>query len=175
MDRSGTVVALNRVWTNCKPYLEKIMKYLFVLMLALLTSSAFAKDASNNQSSEAIWKKECSSCHIAYPPRFLTADNWQGLMKSLNNHFGSNAELDVEDNLKIVEYLKLHAGNGNKHHASTLRISDTYWFKREHHEISRKTWDIPSIKSPANCTSCHINAERGDWSERGVRIPKPIQ
>jgi nitrate/TMAO reductase-like tetraheme cytochrome c subunit len=117
------------------------------------------------------WKEECGSCHIAYPPQFLTAESWQLLMGGLNKHFGANAMLDAKDNRDILDFLQRNAGSGSKHSTSSLRISETPWFSREHREVSSNTWSKPSVKSRANCAACHVNAERGDWSERGIRMP----
>lgn len=150
------------------------MKWLFALIFVSLTSVVFAKDTRLAAPTNAKWQAECSSCHIAYPPRFLAADNWQSMMQTLNKHFGSNAEIDAADQQLISDFLKSHAGSGSRYQASTLRISDTPWFKREHREVSAKAWSDPAIKSPSNCTACHINGERGDWSERGVRMPKGL-
>lgn len=117
------------------------------------------------------WKEECGSCHIAFPPQLLTADNWQRLMGGLDKHFGVNAALDAQSGRDIAAFLQRYAGKGDRHAASSLKISDTSWFTREHREVSAKTWNRPEVKSRANCTACHVNAEKGDWSERGIRMP----
>ena len=31
---------------------------------------------------------------------------------------------------------------------------------------------VTNVKTPANCGACHTTAERGDFSERGVRVPR---
>jgi hypothetical protein len=36
-----------------------------------------------------------------------------------------------------------------------LRISDTPWFKHEHHVINAKEWTNPEVKSRSNCSACH--------------------
>jgi hypothetical protein len=101
----------------------------------------------------------------------LTAENWQRLMGGLDKHFGVNATMDAKDNKDILDFLQRYAGRGSRYISSSLRVSDTPWFKSEHREVSSKTWSNPAIKSRSNCTACHVNAERGDWSERGVRMP----
>jgi hypothetical protein len=55
-----------------------------------------------------------------------------------------------------------------------LRISEAAWFKREHdaHEINPAVWKSPRVKSPANCAACHPGAERGNYNERDIKIPK---
>lgn len=117
------------------------------------------------------WQEECGSCHLAYPPQLLTADNWQRLMQKLDKHFGANAALEPQEVQDISAFLQRHAGRGSRYSASSLRITDTPWFSREHDEVSSKTWSDPAVKSRANCSACHVKAEQGDWSERSIRVP----
>jgi nitrate/TMAO reductase-like tetraheme cytochrome c subunit len=152
------------------------MKWLMLLALLVETGLfgsglAYADGKKMAVPANPQWKEECGSCHIAYPPGYLTAADWQQLMGSLNRHFGDNAAIDPEVNRQILEFLKRHAGSGATHSASSLRISDTPWFSREHREVPARAWTDPAVKGRANCTACHINAEGGDWSEHGVRMP----
>ena len=152
------------------------MKLLTVKCLAALAfvfgcTMAYADGGKLSVPGNPKWKEECGSCHIAFPPQLLTAENWQRLMGGLDKHFGANATLDAKNSKDILDFLQRNAGSGDRHSASSLRISDTQWFTREHHEVSSKTWSNPAIKSRSNCTACHVNAERGDWSERGIRMP----
>lgn len=148
-----------------------IVKGLAVLAMVFGSAAAHADGGKMSVPTNSKWKEECSSCHIAYPPQLLTADNWQNLMGKLDKHFGVNATLDAKDNKAILDFLQRNAGSGDRHSASSLRISDSSWFKREHREVSAKTWANPAVKSRSNCAACHVNAERGDWSERGIRMP----
>lgn len=150
------------------------MKWSIAFTSLFLASAALAHDISLDVPQNAKWEEECSSCHIAYPPQLLTADNWKRMMSSLDKHFGENAELDAADNKIISTFLKRYAGNGARHKAKTLRISDTPWFKDEHDEISSSAWTDPAVKSPANCSACHVDAEQGDWSEDGIQMPDGI-
>ena len=141
------------------------MKRLAVLLLVLVMNQAFAgsgKLPDANESNTTKWKAECGSCHVAYPPQLLSADNWQRLMGSLNNHFGANAVLDANDNKKILGFLERNAGSGDRYSSATLRISDTPWFKHEHHVISPKEWTQPDVKSRSNCSACHGRIVLGD-------------
>jgi nitrate/TMAO reductase-like tetraheme cytochrome c subunit len=147
------------------------MKWIAMIVMAVVAGSAWADNGNQAVSGKTVWKKECSSCHIAYPPRFLTAEDWEKLMKGLDTHFGDNASLNADTRHEILAYLKRHAGKGSRHSAKSLRISDTRWFRSEHHEVPSEAWTNPAVRSRAHCTACHINAERGDWSERGVRLP----
>ncbi|MHB9119585.1 MAG: diheme cytochrome c [Burkholderiales bacterium] len=111
------------------------------------------------------------SCHLAYPPQLLTADNWRSLMGGLDRHFGANATLTPQENTEILAYLERYSASGPAHSATTLRISDTPWFRREHREVAAKLWTQAAVKSRSNCAACHTAAERGNWSESSIRLP----
>jgi len=145
--------------------------YLAIFLSIFSCSVVYAEGGKLSALNNPKWKEECGSCHTAYPPRLLTAENWQRLMEGLNKHFGANAVLDTKDNKEILDFLQRNAGSGINHSASSLRISNTPWFAREHREISNTTWSNPLVKSRSNCIACHVNAERGDWSEHDIRIP----
>ena len=148
------------------------LKFLPALVYIFCSSIAYADGGTLSVPGNPKWKEECGSCHIAYPPQLLTASSWQRLMGGLDKHFGVNATMpDARDSKDILDFLQRNAGSGGRFTASSLRISDTPWFSREHREVSNRTWSNPAIKSRSNCTSCHVNAERGDWSERGIHMP----
>lgn len=147
------------------------MKWIAGLMLAVLTGAAHADGGRMHVPANATWQEECGSCHIAYPPQLLSKQNWQQLMGGLDKHFGANAVLGPKEQQEISAFLQRHGAGSERYATNTMRISDTPWFKREHREVSRVTWADPAVKSRSNCASCHVNAERGDWSERGIRVP----
>jgi len=121
----------------------------------------------------AKFQQECSSCHIAYAPGLLPAESWRKVMNGLDKHFGSDASLDAQDNKEITTFLVSNASN--RWSASTaLRVSETAWFKRKHgdHEIAPAVWKNPKVKSPANCAVCHPQAERGNFNEHDIRMPR---
>jgi len=147
------------------------INWLVALALVVSTSMAYADGGKLSTPNNKKWKDECGSCHVAYPPQLLTAENWQRVMGGMDKHFGVNASMDAKDSQEILDFLQRNAGSGARHSAASLRISETAWFTREHHEVSGKTWANPAIKSRSNCVACHVNGERGDWSERGIRMP----
>ncbi len=130
------------------------------------------------------WKAECSSCHMLYLPGLLPSRSWSKMMSSLNKHFGENAELDPATQKEITDFLiqnssdKIHTRRGDKilsdigKNEEILRISETTYFKRKHDELGANVYKRKGIKSPANCLACHSGAEKGDFSEDNVRIPK---
>lgn len=138
------------------------MKRVAVLLLALGVNLAHAEAGRLSVPNNATWKQECGSCHIPYPPQLLSAEDWQRLMNSLDRHFGVNATLDAGDKRKILNFLEHNAGSGARYSADSLRISDTPWFKHEHHVISDKEWVNPEVRSRANCSACHGKVILGD-------------
>jgi hypothetical protein len=132
----------------------------------------------------ALYKAECSECHMAYPPTMLPQVSWQALMATLDDHFGDNAELEQTKAAKIQLYLSRHsAGQGKgrysermwhatKGMAAVLRISDTDYFKGKHHEISPALLkNNPELSSFSQCQACHTQADKGSFDEHQVIIP----
>ncbi len=120
----------------------------------------------------SLWQKECAACHIAYAPGLLNAESWRKVMAGLDKHFNSDASLPAREAAEISAFLQNNASG--KTGAATLRISETAWFKRQHdgHEISPEVWKRAAVKSPANCAACHPQAERGNFNEHEIRIPR---
>ena len=146
------------------------------LALSALLSFGSAQ-ASGNVSytvTNVKWKEECGSCHIAYPPKLLPAASWKAMMGGLDKHFGSDASLDAAAHAEISAFLLDNAGKRKRDAAAKpeLRISETAWFKREHDEVAASTWKSPTVKSSANCSGCHTQAENGDFSEANLRVPR---
>lgn len=122
----------------------------------------------------ALFQQECSSCHIAYSPGLLPAESWRKLMSGLDRHFGSDASLTEQENREIADYLVSHASNRWSASTAPLRITEAAWFKHKHddHEISPGVWKNPNVKGAWNCAACHPQADRGDFNERSIRMPK---
>lgn len=127
------------------------------------------------------YKEECGSCHVPYPPQLLSVDAWRSLMGGLEKHFGSNATVEALVAKEVTQFLVANAGRSGQSQAvgvkgATLRITETAWFKREHRDghdgLSASVWQSAAVKSPANCVACHRDAGEGDYSERGIRIPR---
>lgn len=123
------------------------------------------------------YQSECSACHVAYPPQLLSAVSWRAVMDGLGKHFGSDASLDPAAHAEILRYLEANAGRRDTAAAGKpqLRITETRWFVHEHsEELPRDIWKHPAVKSAANCAACHTAAEKGDFSERTLRLPKGV-
>ena len=116
------------------------------------------------------YAKECGSCHLAFPPNLLPAASWSEIMAGLDRHFGQNAEIDAESRATIERWLVERARRAPEDGAP-LRLTEGAWFRRKH----RKVQDAaarPSVGSLANCAACHPGAERWDFDEDGVKIPR---
>lgn len=121
------------------------------------------------------WKTECSACHMAYPPGMLPAESWKAMMNKLGDHFGTDASLDADTMKEILPFLEQNASQRRvetKQGETVLRITETSWFKREHDETSQATWKNPKVKSASNCMACHTQADKGNFDEDAVRIPR---
>jgi hypothetical protein len=119
------------------------------------------------------YRAECTSCHIAYPPQLLSNESWRALMSGLASHFGTDASVNAKTAKEIQRYLESNAGRARAGEVKPpLRITETRWFRREHDEVPAAVWKSPAVKSAANCAACHTQAERGDFSERSLRVPR---
>jgi Dihaem cytochrome c len=150
-----------------------------LVALAVTALAAQAKKATDNRSQqampatvEATWHTECSGCHDAYAPGLLPAASWQKIMSGLDKHFGTDASLAPQETEKIAAFLEKHASNRWGSNATPMRITESQWWISKHDEVRRAVWDRPSIKSRSNCSTCHQGADKGDFDEDRVRIPK---
>ena len=118
----------------------------------------------------AVYRTECGSCHIAYPPALLDARAWHAIMNSLDRHFGTDASLDRAQQAELTAYLD--AAAGTRKVAGAARITESAWFRKEHREVGAATWTSASVKSASNCEACHRQASAGDFSERTLQVPR---
>jgi hypothetical protein len=111
---------------------------------------------------------------VAYAPGLLPAPSWQKVMSGLDSHFGTDASLSAADTTEIRDFLTRNASNRWTASTAPLRITDSAWFKAKHNsrEVDPAVWARAAVKSPANCSACHPDAERADFSEHAIRIPK---
>ncbi len=123
---------------------------------------------------DAKWQQECSACHIPYAPGLLPAESWRKVMAGLDQHFGADASLDAQDATEITAFLVNNASTRWSSKNAPLRITDSAWFKSKHNsrEVSPAVWKNPKVKGPANCQACHSGAERGDFNEDNVKVPR---
>ena len=131
-----------------------------------------------------IYKEECGSCHMAYPPGLLPGRSWEKMMASLDDHFGESAELDSATAAKLSRFLVDHSADAAPNYrrsrkimrdlpneSTPLRITELTYFRHEHREIpDRLITANPEVGSLSNCNACHQKAELGSFREREINI-----
>lgn len=143
-------------------------------------SARYGQDSSP---AAVLYRDECGSCHLAYPPGLLPAESWQAVMASLDDHFGDNATLLLEDGQAIGAYLQERAADTGRYRdrryaaassdaGPVLRITELPYFVREHDEIP-DSWVTgnPEVGGFSQCDSCHTKAAEGSFDEDSVTIP----
>lgn len=143
----------------------------------LLASAPFARADGDGRRAVPLlpeYAQECAACHVAYPPGALPAASWQRLLRELPRHYGTDASLDAATLKRISAWLDAHAGTWKRAGEAPPqdRITRAAWFIREHREVAPTTWRLPAVKSPSNCAACHPQADKGDFDEDRIRIPR---
>ncbi len=149
-------------------------KHLVGLLFAMSVAGLAHAEHGFAVAPNAKHQQECASCHVAYPPGLLPAASWARIMGHLNKHFGTDASLDAASTAEISAWLEAHAGKEGRaaQEPPQDRISKSNWFVRQHDEVSANTWKRASIGSASNCSACHAEAAKGNFSEHQVHIPK---
>ena len=147
-----------------------------VLTLASAITASWADTPGPTPPPLPNYAQECAACHNAYPPGLLPASSWRRLMNGLSRHFGVDASLDQATTTEISNWLTHNAGTYRRvsEEPPQDRITRSAWFLRKHNEreVPLAVWKRASVGSPANCTACHAQAEKGHFNEHDVRIPK---
>jgi hypothetical protein len=154
------------------------MKHIFLFVAATLAAStALADRTPVPADAPPAFKAECGSCHLAFPPALLAANDWRQVMGNLDKHYGDNAALDEKTRRQIEDFLVRNAGSGRRTEGASSagavppRLTLTSWFVRKHDEVPRAVWKDKRVGSAANCAACHTRAEAGSFSEREIRMP----
>ena len=146
-------------------------------------SWGFSMEDAVEPTENALYIKECGACHFAFPPALLPGRSWEAMLNGLEDHFGKDATLPPKTIAELRVYLIQHAAETSRGEtaykilrslkgATPLRITETPYILREHHEISASILARKSIGTLANCTACHTRAEQGDFDDDRVVIPR---
>lgn len=122
-----------------------------------------------------VYRQECAACHIAYPPAMLPAASWQHLLSNLPRHYGTDASLDAAGVQQLARWLGAEAASGRRKYMDMPaddRITRSGWFVRKHDELPPAIWKRPAVKSASNCMACHAGADKGEFNEHDVHIPR---
>lgn len=151
------------------------------LLVGAIVTASFGGIAAAAGDSQAVrlpvlpaYQQECAACHVPYAPGLLPASSWQRLMGNLPRHFGTDASLDAATHQSVAAWILANAGTYKRvrEEPPQDRITRSAWFIRKHDEVPAATWKVTAVKSPANCAACHPQAEKGNFNERDVRIPR---
>jgi hypothetical protein len=130
-----------------------------------------------------VYKKECGSCHMAFPPNTLPAGSWRAMMADLSDHFGDDASIGEPAKKVIEDFLVRSSAEHSLEEASIkflrsiengsppLRITEIEYWKKKHETIRRDIYRRESIRSRINCVACHKWAEYGSFEDSDIRIP----
>jgi Dihaem cytochrome c len=146
----------------------------FALAAGLIGSLAWADGPLMPAQVPPVYKQECAACHTAYPPGLLPAASWQRVMRGLDLHYGTDASLEPLQVQQITSWLMANAGTYKRvrEEPPQDRLTRSAWFARKHHEVDAAVWKRASVKSAAQCSACHTQADQGLFDEHQVRIPR---
>jgi cytochrome b len=129
------------------------------------------------------YKKECGSCHMAFPPNALPEKSWKIMMADLQDHFGDDASIEESARIEIEDFLVRNSAERSLEEASIKfirsigkddpprRITDIRYWKEKHGSIRKDLYQRETIKSKINCVACHKWAEYGSFEDSDIRIP----
>lgn len=168
--------------------MNSLQKMIAPALLVILSSSVVTAHGGSSElvggAKNSAYLKECGACHLAYQPQFLPKRSWEKIMNTLDSHFGDSAALDDALKSELQGYLAKNSADASSSKISRkmldslgagetpLRITDTPYFKRKHREVRADVFKRKSIGSPANCPACHLSADKGDYNEHKVKIPR---
>lgn len=109
----------------------------------------------------AATRKECGECHMVFQPGLLPATSWNRVMNGLADHFGDKATLPPDVVADIRAYLTRNAGSGD---GRLIRITEQRWWTHEH-RFRPDIWKRQDVRSKANCSACHRDAEKGLYED----------
>ena len=149
-------------------------KFYQLLMLMTVSSIALADGNVMLLKVPEKVKSECASCHMVYPPAFLPKESWARIMSGLEKHYGTDASLDPQSIKEISQWLNQNAGTYKRVFSAPPddRITESTWLVKKHRKISDSTWRNSKVKSKSNCMACHTSADKGNYDDDDVRVPK---
>lgn len=134
---------------------------------------------------DALYAKECGSCHFAYSPGLLPARSWVHILGRLDRHFGENVSLPAGTREKIQDYLTANAAD-----VSPYAGSKTFMERVKPGATPRRLWEVPlfremhtvmlevintkrkvKVQTLTNCNACHQKAAEGSFGNEELYIP----
>jgi hypothetical protein len=134
---------------------------------------------------DALYVKECGSCHFPYSPGLLPARSWQLHATRFNKHFGETLNLAPETQASIMNYLLDNAADRSTFEGSMTfmerldakrtpyRLREVPLFMEMHRVIIEVIDKKPKVKvrKLTNCNGCHQGADEGSFGYEELVIP----
>jgi len=133
----------------------------------------------------ATWRSECGDCHMAYSPILLPARSWNKLLDNQDNHFEEDLALEPDTIKEIRQFLTTHAADKTLDREAAykinrsipsdqtpLQITKTGYWIHKHDNIGASVWKQANVRSRGNCSSCHLDAEKGTFQDAAMHIPE---
>lgn len=154
---------------------------LLVLLLPFAVPSAIADKLRLPVDAPPAFQAECASCHVAFPPSLLTADDWKRVMRSLDKHYGDNASLDEKARLILEGFHVRNAGGAkvgagpSQADAPPVGGSEPNLRARGANSVGAdRTADkaeLPRITKTAWFVREHHEVRQADWTHVKVKTP----
>ncbi len=130
-----------------------------------------------------VYRQVCGACHMAYPPGLLPSASWMKILAGRDDHFGETVELDDNAGTEITGYLQANGAETGSSERSfkimrslggltPLRITEVPYIQEKHMGIPPDFLHGKAVGSFSNCIACHPGADRGDYDDDDVKIPR---
>lgn len=174
---------------------KKILSTLVISGVALLLGAPYLEAKSRHYDREnfsgrgvapvsnPLYTKECASCHFGYPAGLLPRASWQHIMRTLNQHYGTDASIDESERAQIENFLVQNASETSNYKRSVkitrslqpgvlyTSLTQIPYLQKKHRKIDKNLINQKEVRSLARCAACHKDAEKGEFSKRTVNIP----
>ena len=133
---------------------------------------------------DALYAKECGSCHFTYMPGMLPERSWRKLMSTGNQHFGESLSLAPDVAQHIEAYLAANAADHSPYRGSEVilyglskdavptRITMLPLMRQRHVVVRKLMADTnTSFKVLSNCETCHENTSTGSFAYDQIVVP----
>ncbi|MDH4230243.1 MAG: cytochrome b/b6 domain-containing protein [Nitrospirota bacterium] len=129
------------------------------------------------------YNSECGDCHLAFHPTLLPARSWQRMMDEQADHFGDDLGLDADTVATLLAFMLPNAAESQLDEpaykinrsvpadSTPLRITETPYWVKKHHEIAAAEWKTDKVHGKADCGACHLDAEEGTFEDSAMRLP----
>lgn len=129
------------------------------------------------------WNEACGDCHMPYHPSLLPAKSWVEMFAQQQNHFDEDLDYSIEEVQLFEEFAVQNSAEKMETEAarfiasttpddfSSLRITDTPYWKEEHDNIPASVWKARKVNGFSQCEACHRDALEGTFEDGAMDFP----